>query len=273
MPLQRRPDPLSADVQEMPLGIRQRRSRLVGIQGRAGRLDIVCPVRPGDQNEPLRYAIRSWESNLQFDKIWIVGHKPNWLTDEIGYIPGNPTDNGHHNVYANILIASQHQEVSVNYLAVNDDFFITEPVSEARPLYRGTLAEHLNIPRVKRGGWWKDSLTTTQVCLQAHGIADPISYELHVPLPVDKVAMAETLQQFQHVTPANPPQWRTLYGNLHGIGGKQHQDVKAYHGGALHRPFHSTEPRSFPAFEAQLAAMFPELSRYERVTIAAMNAS
>lgn len=225
-------------------------------------MDIVCPVRPGDQNESLRLAIRSWQANLTFDRIWIVGYKPNWLTG-VEHIPGNPTNNGHHNVYANMLIASQHEDVSSTYLAVNDDFFVTAP-TVPEVFHRCTLDEHLNIPRVKRGGWWKDSLETTRVCLQAHGIAEPLSYELHVPLPVDKAAMAQTLEQFQHVTPDNPPQWRTLYGAMNHIGGKQRTDVKAYHGGTIGQPYHSTTPRSFPTYADALQGMFPEPSRHEQ---------
>jgi hypothetical protein len=230
-------------------------------------VDIVCPVRPGDDNKSLRLAIRSWESHLTFDRIWIVGHKPAWLAG-VEHIPGNPTNNGHANVYTNMLIASQHPDVSSTYLAVNDDFFVTAP-TVPEVFHRCTLTEHLNIPRVKRGGWWKDSLEITRVCLQAHGIAEPLSYELHVPLPVNKAAMTQTLEQFQYVTPDNPPQWRSLYGNLHNIGGTQRADVKAYQSGKLSRPYHSTSPRGFPAYADELAAMFPEPSQYEQAEEAA----
>lgn len=223
-------------------------------------MDIICPVRPGDDNEELRYAVRSWETNLTFDRIWIVGHKPNWLTD-VHYIPGNDAEY-HANVYRNIRLACAHPDVADDILVMNDDFFITETV-QPETLYRSTLTEHLQLRRVQRGGWWKRSLETTQVCLQAHNIPDPISYELHVPFPCNKTLMAETLHRFQHVTPDNPPQWRTLYGNLHNLGGKQHADVKAYSAGQLHKPYHSTEDRSFAGFAGQLARLFPSPSRYE----------
>ena len=75
--------------------------------------------------------------------------------------------------------------------------------------------------------------------------------------------MSETLALFQHVTPANPPQWRSLYGNLHGIGGTPRSDVKCYKQTELHAPFHSTEDRSFPVFRQALHALFPEPSPYE----------
>lgn len=229
-------------------------------------MDIVCPVRPGDDNPELLYAIRSWERNLTFDRIWIVGHKPSWLTG-VEFIPGNFGDY-HENVYNNIRLASQHPDVSDTYLALNDDMFITAPATP-QVHYRGTLDDHLDLPRVKRGGWWKDSLEATRICLQAHGVTDPLSYELHVPLPVNKAKMAHTLEQFQHVTPDNPPQWRTLYGNLHRIGGRQRDDVKAYNGSTLNRPYHSTEPRSFPAFRETISEMFPTPSKYERSAVAA----
>lgn len=230
-------------------------------------MDIVCPVRPGDDNPELRLAIRSWEANLTFDRIWIVGHKPDWLTG-VEFIPGNFGDY-HENVYNNIRLACEHPDVADDIVITNDDIFVTEPVDEITPLYRCTLTEHLDLPRVRRGGWWKDSLEATQICLQALGIAEPISYELHVPFPAIKTLMAQTLKQFEYVTPTNPPQWRTLYGNLHHTDGRQFQDVKAYHGGELHRPFHSTEDRSFPAFEAQLAEMFQVPSQYEQTAVAA----
>ena len=229
-------------------------------------MDVIYPVKPGDDNEALRFSLRSLV-NFPHDHVWIVGHKPAWVTG-VEFIPGNFA--GYHaNVYGNIRIACEHPDVADEIIVMNDDFVITEPVERVQVFYRGTLTDHLDIPRVKRGGWWKDSLTTTMIYLQANGIAEPISYELHVPFPADKTQMAQTLAQFQHVTPANPPQWRTLYGNMYHVGGKQHQDVKAYHGGALHRPFHSTEPRSFSAFREQLTEMFPEPSRYERMSVAA----
>lgn len=227
-------------------------------------MDVIYPVRPGDDNPELMYSLRSLEANYPHDRVWIIGHKPAWLTD-VEYIPGNFGDY-HSNVYNNIRLACEHPDIAEDIVIFNDDFFITEPITDIHTLYRSSLTEHLDLPRVKRGGWWKASLETTQVCLQAHGIADPISYELHLPFPCSKTLMAETLTLFQHVTPDNPPQWRTLYGNLHNIAGRRHRDVKAYHQAQLHRPYHSTEDRSFAGFASQLAHLFPNPSRYELET-------
>ncbi len=40
---------------------------------------LICPVRPGDSNEELRYAARSWETNLHLGsdlRLMTVGYKP-----------------------------------------------------------------------------------------------------------------------------------------------------------------------------------------------------
>jgi hypothetical protein len=226
-------------------------------------VDVIYPVRPGDDNPELRYSLRSLAANFPHDRLWIVGYKPAWVTG-CEYIPGN-TGEYHANVYNNIRAAVEHPDVADDVVIFNDDFFVTEPVAGAHTYYRSTLAEHIALPRVQRSkGWWHESLTVTRICLQAHGIAEPLSYELHVPLPADKQRMADTLAMFQYVKPDNPPQWRTLYGNLHSVTAEQHHDVKAYGIGELHKPFHSTEDRSFLVFEHKLHELFPTPSPYER---------
>lgn len=229
--------------------------------------DIIYPVRPGDVNEELRYSLRSLHANVaNVGTVWVIGYQPSWLTG-VEYIDGgNATSNGHANVYQNILTAARHKAVSEDVLIFNDDFFVTEPLEEMVTGYRGTLVEHLSLPRLRTStkSWWRDSLTTTQVCLQALGFKDPLSYELHVPFPAKRSLMAETLERFAEVTPSNPPQWRTLYGNLHpDPQARRMPDSKVFTGGAVRRPFHSTTDLSWKHFKVKLTAMFPTASPYE----------
>ncbi|AYQ98492.1 hypothetical protein SEA_REPTAR3000_6 [Mycobacterium phage Reptar3000] len=225
-------------------------------------MDVIYPVRPGDNNEELRYSLRSLAENFPHDRVVIVGSKPRWVRN-VEFIDGN-RGNPHANVYNNIRAAVERDDLSDRVVIFNDDFFVTEPVDAAPLAYRCTLAEHIKLPRVQRArGWWLDSLMLTRTCLQAHGIADPISYELHIPIEVDRRRMAEVLELFRYVHPQNPPQWRSLYGNLADHGGEQLKDVKCFNGSALRRPFHSTEDRSFPAFRAALHKLFPDPSPYE----------
>lgn len=227
-------------------------------------LDIIYPVRPGDDNEELRYSLRSLR-NFPHNQVWIVGHKPPWVTNT-RYIPGNRQRHRRANLWHNILAACQHPDVSDEVVIFNDDFFITQPIDHAPILSRGTLDDHINLKRVQRGApWWRDSLITTRAVLQTLGHLNPISYELHTPFPANKHLMAETLERFQHITPHNPPQWRSLYGNLHITTSRRAgEDAKAYCRGPLRTPFHSTEDASFRYFRDDLNTLFPTPSRYEQ---------
>ena len=229
---------------------------------KTGLLDVVYPVRPGDTNEELRFSLRALEAHLPHATVWMVGYKPSWVTG-VEYLPGN-TASKRANLWHNLLAACRHPDISDECVIMNDDFMVTTPIEEVPVLYRGTLRDHLNLPRVVRGeSWWRESLRTTLVMLQTLGFEDPVSYELHTPFRCNKTLMLETLERFKHITPDNPPQWRSLYGNLHKVGGKQSADGKAYNRGPIHTPFHSTDDRTFRYFTAQLNEMFPEPSRYE----------
>ena len=224
--------------------------------------DIVIPVRPGDRNPELQMTLRSLEKNFPHDRVWIVGHQPNWVTN-IQHIPGN-THTPRNNLWHNLLAVCQHPDVPDQIVITNDDIIVTQP-AKPETLYRGTLKDHIRMDRVQRGAtWWKESLTTTLTYLQGAGHPDPLSYELHVPIPVNKHLMCETLTRAAQVTPANPPQWRTLYGVLNNIGGRQSEDSKAYRAGPIRTPYHSTEDRSYRNFAAQLRELFPTPSRYEK---------
>lgn len=226
-------------------------------------LDVVYPVRPGDSNAELQYSLRALEANFPHATVWIVGYKPAWVTN-VEYLPGNDQSSPRANLYWNILNACRLPDLSDDIVLMNDDFHLTAPVQEIPVVYRGLLRDHIGLPRVQRGAaWWRESLQTTLTCLQAHGIAEPLSYELHTPFVVKKQLMAETLELFQHVTPDNPPQWRSLYGNLHQIGGEPHADGKAYRPGPVSVPFHSTDDASWRYFAPHFRKTFPDRCRYE----------
>lgn len=222
-------------------------------------LDIVYPVRPGDRNDELRFSLRSLV-NFPHGDIWVVGYKPRWLTG-VRYIPGNKSMYEHANIFNNILSVCENPNLPSEFVLFNDDFFVTRPVDKAPNWYRCTLQEHIDNPGVR--GWWRDSLETTMETLVDQGFSDPLSYELHVPIQVEKHTLASTLGKFIDVKPHNPPQWRTLYGNINAIGGSVHNDTKVR---SLTIPFHSTSDVGFKRrFCSHYVKMFPQPSQYEKM--------
>ncbi|MGJ3558831.1 hypothetical protein ACR6C2_07580 [Streptomyces sp. INA 01156] len=58
----------------------------------------------------------------------------------------------------------------------------------------------------------------TRDLLVDQGCPDPLSYELHVPLPVEKTPMLHALDTGRHLDVLHK---RTAYGNLAEIGGSR----------------------------------------------------
>jgi len=225
--------------------------------------DLIFPVRSGDSNEELRFALRSLR-NLPHGRVWLVGYKPSWVRG-VDYIPGgNSAPWPRANLWHNLLAACRHPGVAEEVVIFNDDIYVIGPIPEVPILHRGLLADQVaTVTRLAgRRGWWQESLAATQLCLRTHH-PDPLSYELHTPFPANRAAMADTLRRFAAVTPHNPPQWRTLYGVVNRIGGRQQRDCKALRPGPLNRPFHSTDDLSWRYFRSKMLQVFPEPSPYE----------
>jgi hypothetical protein len=55
--------------------------------------------------------------------------------------------------------------------------------------------------------------------LQDLGIPEPLDYEMHIPMKLDKQGLSEALEFLQ---------FRSAYGNLNYVGGEQTTDVKVY---------------------------------------------
>lgn len=231
-------------------------------------MDVVIPVRAGDANPELRTALRCLEANYPaHGDIWIVGHCPAWLIN-VNHIPGNQYPGiNNRNVYANVLCAAEHPDIPGKFVVFNDDFMVTEPVDGFPVWHHGPLAEQCEPIRRKPKTWWHRSLLLTLETLQHAGYENPTSYEIHCPLPVSsKQVMADALREFAHVHRHGiPAQWRTVFGNLAGIGGERHGDCKARHkGGPVLKPFHSTSDGSFRWYKAFFDKNYPTPSRYEK---------
>lgn len=226
-------------------------------------MDVVYPIRPGDDNEELRFSLRSLCANFPHARVWFIGHLPSWVQG-VNHVPGNIHSRYEANGYGNLQIAAHTEDISEWFVIFNDDFYVTEPVAELETLYHCTLDYHINMPRVQQNkGWFLAQLESTRDKLAPYNIAEPLSYELHIPMAVNKQKFGEILDRYASDLPSNVPQCRSLYGNILGIGGRKVYDVK-FHGPAeIRKPFHSTEDSSFAYFRERLEAMFPDPCRYE----------
>ncbi|WP_237310034.1 hypothetical protein [Streptomyces sp. AMCC400023] len=231
-------------------------------------LDIVVPVREEPANESLRYALRSWAAHLPHRRVWTVGHRHRWLTDEVGHIPTVQSGGKFANTDLGVRAACAHPEVSDPFLLADDDMFTMRPLPGGMPvLHRGLVVDVERHYEARGSGVYLRGMRETRALLAGLGHTAPLSYELHVPLAVGKATMLNALWRGRHLDVLHK---RTLYGVIAGIGGEQVEDVKIRHraprGYGPADTFLSTMPDSFVHGHVGkfIRAAFPLPSPYER---------
>jgi hypothetical protein len=230
---------------------------------------LICPVRPGDNNEELRYALRSWETNLHLPSgltLMTVGYCPVWLRPD-HHIAGNQYKSMPHAVFDNVRLGALeatnmgHEEC----LYMNDDFFCMDPVGAVLPVRRNiSLAEQIALFPSNAGTWWPKSLRLTASWLAEVGFPHPASFEVHRPLPAVPRAMFEALSRWDLGSGDTVPQWRTVYGVLNEVEAYPVVDAKLSHKTlGIGTPWVSTSDETWRRYAMQFRKRFQKPSRWE----------
>jgi hypothetical protein len=229
--------------------------------------DIVVPVREGADHPQLRYALRSWAAHLPHVRVWVVGHLPSWVVG-VRHIPMVDVDSAQVHTWAAVRAACLEPAVSDPFLLCGDHMFVTAVQQDMPILNRGLLRDGEDEKLARVGGAPPARVLQTREILERMGYADPLSFELHVPLPMDK---AEALRAIDvGVLLGLAHHTRTLYGNLTGLGGEHIGDVMVAHRGPWFGPprgrFLATTPDSFKwgVVGTVIRSRFPMPCTYEQ---------
>lgn len=219
-------------------------------------MDYVYLCRDGE-NEELRYSIRSVIKNGNPDNIWVVGGKPDWY---IGNFLEVPQDKGKFENQVNSLKeVCSNSDISDDFILMNDDFYILKPVEEYK-YYDGLLKDKLNNHTIQYGNSsYARALRGAVKQLQRIGIQEPINYEVHMPMALNKANLVQVLDL--SLSP------RSLYGNLFINDGINIKDVKIYKDSKdidLDNSLISTEDNSFNLIKDKLGLLFPASSIFEK---------
>ena len=216
-------------------------------------MDVVYYVRRGEQNEELRYSLRSLV-NLPHERVWVVGYKPAWVTG-VEHIAGNRKHSPHENAIDNLRLACEH--LGERFIVFNDDFYVMEPIDAVPSWHDGPLAEKL----AQVHGAYRNHLRAAASLLPA----DAVAWTLHIPLVVERDPLDAVLATLDGKV---PPEWRTMYGNLTGATGTQHEDVKVRRrrDDVPAGPFLSSSDGTFHWLLRHLRQRFPVPGPYEVTT-------
>lgn len=232
-------------------------------------MDIVYLVKNSPTNEELTYSLRSLE-NISHEKVFLVGGCPHNIDrGKVIYIPTLQGPNKYKNTTLGLKTICEDRRLSEDFILMNDDFFILKPikypVSELN-LCRGTISEVLSGMRARIGGdtYYTISMAQTDVFLQDLGYKSPLSYELHIPMVINKKSFLG-LFLLNYIGSIQYGHYRSIYGNLYLKDSKEVEDVKVYYDNMTKHSdkFLSTEDNSWPLIRPEVEALFPGKSPYE----------
>lgn len=229
-------------------------------------MDFVYICKPGD-NEELRYSIRSVVANFPNSNVWVVGGRPEWYLGS--YVAVEQDRTKYVNARNNMKAIINTPEISEQFILMNDDFYILNPVDEIPYMHGGLLQDKINKRDESIGNnGYTALLKQTLSLLQQRKVKDPIlNYELHVPMPMEKKKLRRIV--------LGVGLWRSMYGNLAEVGGIEMQDVKVYADtelmsesydiNNLNSDYISSDDRTFDIiYEKILSSRFPTASIYEK---------
>ena len=183
-------------------------------------MDFVYICKPGD-NEELRYSIRSVLYSFPDAKIWVVGGKPNWYSGN--HIPVNQNHHKYANAINNLQAICDSYDISEEFVLMNDDFFIIKKIDTINHFYNGLLSTKINkYTKITGSSMYIKKLILTRTRLIEYGIDNPLDYELHIPMVMEKQKLKNIIMKYPSCL------WRSMYGNIYSVGGSEMEDVKIY---------------------------------------------
>ena len=229
-------------------------------------MDFVYICKDG-HNEELRYSIRSVMASFPDAKVWLVGGRPSWYTGNFIFIQQRSAK--YINAVNNLKAICSSEDISEEFVLMNDDFYIVEKIESVETLHGGLLIDKINLyKKITTQSGYISKLEKTFVKMTDLGIKSPLDYELHVPMIMEKNKLKIVLRHGSEFL------WRSMYGNIFNIGGTEMEDVKVYTEGPLtaksyeiknkqHRYLSSTDSSFQMIYSIVLKELFKSKSIYE----------
>lgn len=230
-------------------------------------MDLVYIVAKTEGTE-LRYSIRSMVKHLTFDRIFIIGHKPDFLQNVI-HIPKDDVykHDRARNIYEKLLTAC-YSDVSEDFISVSDDYFLLTDFNHIPYYYCGSLEGHLKTLSINN--YYKGHVQNTYQALLKRDFPT-LNFNIHAPIIYNKNKFIEVMTSFDWDIDKGYIS-KSLYCNSLRLEGEVMEDYKVRN--SKRKPYEivkdwpmfSTNEYSFN-FEMRelLKQLYPVASRYEKV--------
>jgi hypothetical protein len=186
-------------------------------------MDLVYSCRPFE-NEELRYSIRSAVKHLDYGSIWLVGSKPDWYKGN--FLSVDNIGNKYRNISNCLRHAVESDKISNDFIFMNDDFYVMKNIRTIPVVHGGLLSKRVaEYQELSTRSTYTTEMSKTLRYLIKSGYSDPLDYDIHVPMNMNKEMLDKALK--------SKCQPRSVYGNIANVGGEQIKDVKVYRFGPL----------------------------------------
>jgi hypothetical protein len=227
-------------------------------------MDLLYPLsnESGWNNNEIRYSLRSMEKHISgIDRLFIVGEKPDFLTDFIHIEMSDPNDCREMNIMEKIRAACVNG-ISQKFLFCNDDHFILKDYEATKfPYYSdGTLSQAVH-KHTKDN--YKNTIRNTINVLKDWDL--PANhFDLHCPIVYDREKFVEIVDSY--VWKGRPTYViKSLYCNSLNIAPVPCKDNKYMMKGKinLQHPFLSLASNVDRNTRRELERLFSKKSRWE----------
>lgn len=163
-------------------------------------IDVVYPhCAKFAQWQELKYSIRSVEKNLvdvEF-RLWIVGDRPEWLSDEAHFIEVPCSGKtARLDVAMKRMAVDNHPDITESYIWMNDDIYMINPVTLADVSIPKVLHDlSATINRYDRQTTWGNDIHETYKRLKSENLPT-LHYAVHTPYLLEKSKSKELFRVF-----------------------------------------------------------------------------
>jgi hypothetical protein len=192
-------------------------------------MDVIYPLV--GTSEEIKYSIRSLVKHTSFDKIFIIGDKPEFFeyTDKLVHIPFVQTQLKEVNIWEKVLCAAKDPRVSEEFFFMNDDYFFLEDfkMEEFPHYHKGNLKDlaYINYPIQSQTGY-KKSVVTTYKLLKKLKLST-WHFDIHTPNRYEKSKFISAYEFFKpYIYQAGHMIISTCYGNYNQLEPTYRQDIK-----------------------------------------------
>lgn len=202
------------------------------ITKKRNKMDLVYLVKEDEWNEDLKYSLRSVDKFVPCGNVWIVGYKPSWVQN-VKYLPVEQYGTKHQNQTNSLLAICNCDEISDDFVLMNDDFFAIKPINdleESVEISLGLLEESVE-RHEKQHNMWHRAFKQLYELLEKIGVEKPYyDYESHTPLKMNRHKLLHVLmlpEVQDYIMSPKVLHRRSLYRNYYHLTCKVlPQDVK-----------------------------------------------